>query len=298
MDIKTINQKISSDAAEFVKESEEFYYGQIEKTAERIDSEASSRPLVLLSGPSGSGKTTTALALERLLNKWGHRTHTVSMDNYFKTITPEEQNGKNIDLESPARLDIELLNSQLNDMAKGRPVELPKYDFKNSVSLPSGRFIERKPGDIIIMEGIHSLNPEVITIEDRYFTSIYVSVRTRITTPELTLHPEKIRLLRRMLRDSSYRGRSIKDTVNMYPSVQHGETRFIMPHKNRAQCQIDSIIAYELSVYKKYLCGLLKEYDGLEDVRYVLSNTEDLDDKYVAEDSLVREFIGGSCFNY
>lgn len=297
IDINTVNYNLKNNTADFIREAEAFYYNQIYKTAEIIDRNASGKPLVLLSGPSGSGKTTTALALQRLLLKWGHRVYVISMDHYYKTMTEEERQNPNIDLESPARLNIELLNDQLNDMVKGRPVELPKYDFKNSLSLPSGRIIDRRPGDIIIIEGIHSLNPEVITVNEAFVTSIYVSVRTRISTDRLTLHPERIRLLRRMLRDSSYRGRSIGATIGMYHSVQEGEARYILPYKNRAQQQIDSIIAYELSIYKQ-LRSQLSGYNGIEDLCHVLVCIEDLDQDYVPEDSLLREFIGGSCFSY
>ncbi len=301
MDLELINYNLRGGAEAFVRESDRAYYSQIEKLAEDMIRGSAERPVILICGPSGSGKTTTALALERLLDGSGHETHTISMDNYFKSMTPEErelyQRGE-LDLEAPARLDIELLNGQLADIAAGKPVYIPKYDFKRNESVAGARLLVRKPGELVILEGIHALNPEVITVPERLFASIYVSVRTRVSMDNFVLHPERIRLMRRMIRDSVYRGRSFAETLDMYESVQKGESRYIMPYKRRAHYEIDSFIAYELGAYRKRLLGFLRENARLEDVRELMEAAEAVDDGIIPPDSLIREFIGGSSYRY
>jgi uridine kinase len=301
MDLELINYGLRSGAEAFIREWDRAYYSQIEKLAENIIKGSSGRPVILICGPSGSGKTTTALALENLLDGSGHETHTISMDNYFKTMTPEErelyQRGE-LDLEAPARLDIELLNSQLADIAARKPVYIPKYDFKTSESVAGARLLERKPGELVVLEGIHALNPEVITIPEHLFASVYVSVRTRVSMDNFVLHPERIRLMRRMIRDSVYRGRSFTETLDMYERVQNGESKYIMPYKRRAHYEVDSFIAYELGAYKKRILGFLKEEAGLEDLRELMEAVEPVDEATIPPDSLIREFIGGSSYKY
>jgi uridine kinase len=301
MDINIINSKIMKNPSAFVEESERAYYTQIERLAGEFWDSRSEQPIILICGPSGSGKTTTALALERMLDNMGHQTHTISMDNYFKTLTPEElelSSRGEMDLESPSRLNIPLLNEQLNDMAEGRPVLLARYDFRNSRSLKGECVLERKKDELVILEGIHSLNPDVIKIPRNIFHSIYVSIKTSFTDDNNVLHPERIRLIRRLLRDSSHRGRSFKDTLSMYQSVQRGELTYIMPFKARADYEVDSFIAYELSIYKKRLVHNLDSFNGVEDIKAIINAIEEIDESLVPEDSLIREFIGGSSYKY
>jgi len=301
MDISVINYRIRTDPASFIKEAERAYYGQLEEIAGKLWEPSARRPIVLICGPSGSGKTTTALALERISAAWGRPAHTISMDNYFKPLTPEElelASRGEMDLESPLRLDIPLLNAQLGDMAEGRPVLIPKYDFKNSKRLPGERRIERKADELVILEGIHSLNPDVIPIAGELFYSVYVSVKTRITDDSFVLHPERIRLIRRLIRDSSHRGRSFKETLKMYESVQRGENLYIAPFKTRVDYEIDSAIAYELGAYKRHILGLLDDFGGIEDIKAIMDAAEEVDESLIPKDSLIREFIGGGAYRY
>lgn len=303
-----INSGLDNDAEGFIQSSENIYRDQLRIAAEKIYMSRNERPLVLLSGPSGSGKTTTALRLAMLLGNKGLQVHTLSMDNYFLPADagefPVDENGKP-DLESPYRLDIPMFSEHLEKLSKGEPVEMPVFDFttqSRSDHIP----VARKSNEIIIIEGIHALNPEVTGDSDDFTTCMYVSVRTRIRTRfGYTLHPRKIRLMRRLNRDRLFRCRSLEDIFGMFESVTNGEEKYIMPYKNRATIEIDSFIPYEASVYAKMLKNDIENnreaFAAIEDgdvMLKVLTELEPLSEELVPSDSLVREFIGGSSLNY
>lgn len=179
-------------------------------------------------------------------------------------------------------------------------MELPHYDFKNSVRVFDGRTLRRRPGELVILEGIHALNPEVTGYDGRT-TRIYVSVRTRITPRSgHPLHPSKIRLVRRMLRDSTGRGRALSETIAMRERVDRGEQRYIMPFKPRAHGSIDSFYSAELGVYRPLLQDELERLalPELSDVVEVMRELPDVPADLVPQDSLLREFIGGSTLPY
>lgn len=299
-----LNKRLRDDPAGFIKSADDTYYNQILGIAKDIYDHRNERPIILLSGPSGSGKTTTALEIEKLLDGWGCETHTLSMDNYFKPLSGEEKGlaalGK-LDLESPNRVDIPYLNGHLEKLIACEEVDIPKYDFKESCRVSSGCSLKRKPGELVIFEGIHALNPDVITIPDENSARIYVSVRTRVKTDDLILHPENIRLLRRMIRDKKYRNRSIKETLNMFDSVQLGEKKYIMPYKYRAEYSVDTFIAYEAGVYKTHLMDelrMLQEDERVLELIQIMENIDDIQDALVPKTSLIREFIGNGQFHY
>ncbi len=304
MHINDINRDIEADASAFVGKCDSTYYRRVHEIAEDIHNNVENRPIVLISGPSGSGKTTTAMTLEKMLDEWGIETHTLSMDNYFFSLSPEQQklaDEKKLDLESPDRVDSELLNAQLAEIAACKPVDLPRFDFTTHTRVDSGITLTRKPGEIVILEGIHALNPSVITLPDDRTTRIYVSVRTRVELPDGNLlHPEKIRLMRRMLRDTIYRNRQITDTLNMFDSVQRGENLYIMPYKHRCTYDIDTFIPFEIGLYKNMLLADLKKIDDVKvaDMIKTLECVEPLSAELVPETSLIREFIGNGQFSY
>lgn len=227
------------------------------------------------------------------------------MDNYFLPLSEEEHElvmqGK-IDLESPNRLNLELLNTQLADMIDCKSVPLPRYDFVHGLSVGSGITLTRKPGELVILEGIHALNPNVITIPDDETTRIYISVRTRVKNNELILHPSKVRLLRRMVRDRISRNRPFQKTIRLYESVEQGEFKYIQPYKYRSTYDIDTFIDYELSILKSFLTDLKQLEQEIQakiaDLIEILESVEPLDASLVPQGSLLREFIGGSKFTY
>ena len=304
IELSAINSEIEKNHAGFIRSVNNEYLDQLTRIAGDIAEHRNERPIVLLSGPSGSGKTTTALMIEKILDDNGIETHTLSMDNYFRPLSDEEKRlfseGK-IDLESPSRVDSGFLTSQLAAIGACEPVELPRYDFENSARSGSGKIFRRKPGELVILEGIHALNPEVITLPDESTAKVYVSVRTRITDGDITLHPSKIRLMRRLVRDKNFRRRSFEETLMMFRSVEEGENKYIMPYKYRSTYDVDTFMAYEVSAYRSFLLDELSRIGGaaeLSDAVAVLSDAVPLSAEKITPDSLICEFIGNGQFIY
>ena len=196
------------------------------------------------------------------------------------------------------RLDTELFKQHIELLSRCQPIDVPAFDFTIQDRKPGFR-LEYKPGDIVIMEGIHALNPDVIGHSDEYTNRVYVSVRTRLESGGELLHPSKIRLMRRLIRDKLYRGRSITETMEFFKSVERGEDLYIMPYKHRASFDIDTFIAYEPMVYRDILLDDLHrvsrtypEYGKYADIEKFLRKLEPLDPANVPDNSLVREFIG------
>ncbi len=304
VEVTRINHEMEKNPQEYVKSVNEDYIYRLKKIVADIAEHQHERPVIVLSGPSGSGKTTTALTIGKMLTECGHKTHTVSMDNYFCSLTEEEKRlsalGK-MDLESPQRIDKDLLNTHIELIGRGEPVEVPQYNFKTSSRKKEGKPFCRKHGELVIFEGIHALNPDVITVPDSHICKIYVSVRTRVTCGDIVLHPSKVRLIRRMIRDSNFRHRSLRETVNMFESVELGENRYIMPYKHRSDYDVDTFMSYELSLYRENLLSQLREMNDIKelaDVTEVMENLISLDSSAVPYDSMVREFIGNGEFSY
>jgi len=304
IEIARINQGIENDPKGYVKAVNEDYLYKLTQIANDIAESHNEKPVVLLSGPSGSGKTTTALMIEKILDEMGHETHTLSMDNWFCPLTEAEKalasEGK-MDLESPLRVDSELLNKQIEAISACREIELPKYDFKTSTRMGSGKKFKRNKGEIVIFEGIHALNPAVITVPDSMINKIYVSVRTRISGEGILLHPSRIRLMRRMIRDRNFRKRSLRETMNMFHSVEAGENKYIMPYKYRSDYDVDTFMSYELSAYRGDLLEQLHELEDIPEIKECIAVLEQLtpiDKADISKDSLICEFIGNGQFKY
>jgi len=304
LDLKDINREIATNARAFATASDKELKSRIDGIAKDIIANENCK-VILISGPSGSGKTTSAMLLQKSLESFGHKAHALSLDNYFHTMTAEEKQlfaQNKIDLESPNRVDIDFLNSQLDDIINFKEVNLPRFDFKENVRKASGKTLKLKEGELVILEGIHALNPDVITIPDKFDTRIYVSVRTRVKTEANGLiHPEYIRLLRRMLRDRVHRARSFASTAAIYKSVQRGENLYIMPYKPRANYDIDTFLPYEINVYKQLIYdGLCKEGVDTKMPKLIslLQNALPAPTDIVPKQSLIREFIGNGEFEY
>ena len=299
----TINAEIRKNAPAYIRQTNEAYQENLQKIAEDIKAHREQRPIILISGPSGSGKTTSALMLEKILDEQGIETHTLSLDNYFNPLSEQEKElfaqGK-FDLESPNRVDGEFLTGQLTKIYNCEPVRLPTYDFKESTRVFDGTVLHRKPGELVILEGIHSLNPDVIDLPDENTARIYISVRTRITQDGRKLHPSRIRLMRRLVRDLLFRKRTFAETLKMFESVENGENLYIMPYKYRSTHDVDTFMAYEICAYQPLLLEAFREIQQEPLVREMLDfleQTEALPKEQITPDSLVCEFIGNGQFN-
>lgn len=304
INISQLNKIIKNDAAAFIEKTNKEYMKKIGAVASSIADNIKEKPLVLLSGPSGSGKTTTAYRIKDALNEIGVNSHIVSMDNYFITkgkidekSVPRDEEG-NIDLESPYRVDISLFQEHMKLMSEGCEVDVPVFDFITQ-EYSSFTPLTRKKDEIIIIEGIHALNPEVTGETEKKASCVYVSVRTRLKTDNGDiLHPSQVRLMRRLIRDRLFRGRKFDDIFAMFSSVQRGENLYIMPHKHRADYDIDTFIDYEAPVYKSIIYDELKSHKetAFPDLRTMtlryLKELEPLSPKLVPENSLIKEFIG------
>ncbi len=298
MELSYIRDRILGDPAAFVAECEAAYLEKLRTAAAFVAERAEACPVVLISGPSGSGKTTSAKIIESYLDRWGIETHSVAMDNYFLSLGDREREllaENKLDLESPDRLDAALLHEHLAAFRACRPVEMPFFDFPTSTRRGSGQILTRKKGELIIFEGIHSLNPSIFGDTDDFTTRVYVSVRTRVGLPSGgELHPSKIRLARRMIRDGRARGRSFSDTVAMFGSVERGEQNHIMPYKHRAHLDLDTFVPYELCVYKSFLPEVMEgQAEWAGELFELLHALPTLDPTLVPKESLLREFIGG-----
>ncbi len=304
IELTDINRQMLMHRSEFIQNTNAAYLADLTKIADDIVLHREKRPIILLSGPSGSGKTTSALMIEKILDDRGIETHTLSLDNYFSPLTDQEKElfaaGK-LDLESPKRVDSPFLTEQLREIYHCRPVELPIYDFRESTRIHSGKILHRKPGELVILEGIHSLNPDIIDFKDSRTAKIYVSVRTRITRNGVVLHPSKIRLMRRLVRDMLFRKRSFRDTLMMFHSVEDGENKYIMPYKYRSTYDVNTFMAYEICAYRDFLIEAFRNMRDdpiIRDMLAFLEQAVSLPLEAVTPDSLICEFIGNGQFSY
>ena len=282
-----------------------------EKKIVRIADEIASRPdvrMVLIAGPSSSGKTTTCKRISVQLLANGIRPVDISLDDYFvdREKTPRDASG-DYDFESIHALNIQLLNAQLAALFAGEEVELPRYDFQTGRSEMSGRRLRLRAGEVLVVEGIHALNPELTAqIPDSMKYRVYASALTTILIDEHNYVPTTDnRLLRRIIRDHKYRGCNARETIRRWPSVRAGENRWIFPYQEQADMMFNTAMLFELAVIKTQAEPLLEQvpenceeyseaYRLLKFLRYIRPIPYD----QVPSTSLLREFLGGSSFKY
>ena len=298
------NRRVKMNEQKFVDYCEFEYYARCREVAEHIADNVNEKPVVLIAGPSGSGKTTTAIVIEHFLQDWGFKAHSISLDNYFHELTLEQRELAKIgkyDLEAPSRIDEKFLNSQLCDILLCKPVHMPRYNFSISKREFSGWVFERQRNEVIIFEGIHALNPNVITINNKNVTNIYVSIRSSFSNGSTSIHSPTIRLSRRMLRDVVQRGLSPENVLNMFDKVNEGEEKYIKPFRERCTHSIDTLIPYGINLYKTLLFDNLKKHSGHEEIDKILDlleGAQGINPDLIPNNSLMREFIGGSVLKY
>ncbi|MCQ4864323.1 uridine kinase family protein [Pseudoflavonifractor phocaeensis] len=307
--LQEINDRIRADAKGFLEECDFSFRRRVEEAANRIVNRTAESPIVLLSGPSGSGKTTTALKLEEELERRGISTHTISMDNYFRTMNPKTAprtpEGA-IDYESPLNLDMELLDETFTKLSRGEEVIIPKFEFARQMRNDArGRPLKLAKNEIAIFEGIHALNDDIAGRHPEA-TKLYISARSNVCDGDLLRFKGTwMRLTRRAVRDFNFRGTDISTTLDMWADVRRGEKLYISPFKNKADVIIDSSLRYEVSVMKNYALPMLQAVPEENQRRAELLDLidafqwfEPIDPELVARDSLIREFIGGGSYKY
>ncbi len=291
-----------------IKISEALHEKKIAEIANKIHQEKDDVHVVLVAGPSASGKTTFSMRLAVQLAVNGLRPYQISLDNYFvdRELTPRDEDG-NFDFEALEAIDINFFNDQLLQLLDGQEVQLPKFDFHRGRRFMNGDRLQLKKGDILIIEGIHGMNPYLLPrIDTKNTFKIFISALTQISMDEHThISTSDNRLIRRIIRDSKYRGYKTSDTIRRWPSVKRGEEKNIFPYQENADVMFNSSTLYELGVLKKYADPLLKlvlenqpEYMEASRLLKFLSFFKPIDDEEIPPTSLLREFLGGSSFLY
>lgn len=294
-------------STELINVSEALQEKKISQIADMISTRRGVK-VVLISGPSSSGKTTFCKRLSIQLLTCGIKPVQISLDDYFvnREETPRDEHGE-YDYESLYALNIPLLNSQLNALFAGEEVELPKYNFQTGRSEKSGRRLKMSDDNILVVEGIHALNPELTALipEEQKFR-VYASALTTILLDTHNYIPTTDnRLLRRIIRDNKYRGVSAMETIRRWPSVRAGENKWIFPYQENADVMFNTAMLFELAVIKSQAEPLLElvpenadehaeAYRLLKFLKYIAP----IQNRQLPPTSLLREFLGGSSFKY
>ncbi len=278
---------------------------KVAEIAQRIAADKSKK-FIMIAGPSSSGKTTFSHRLSIQLMAAGLKPHPIAVDNYFveRELTPKDENGE-YNFECLEAIDIELFNTQMCALLAGETVEIPRFNFKTGKKEYNGDFLTLGEEDILVIEGIHCLNDRLshsLPRESKF--KIYISALTQLNIDEHNRVPTTDgRLIRRMVRDARTRGASAAKTISMWPSVRRGEEENIFPYQEEADVMFNSALIYELSVLKQYAEPILfgidrnaKEYQEAKRLLKFLDYFVGVDSSYIPENSLLKEFIGGGCF--
>ena len=309
--IRTIgdfNQAVTAGfSTDIINISEALQEKKIAQIAEDI-AQRKGVKLVLLAGPSSSGKTTSCKRLSIQLAVNGLKPLQISLDDYFvdREKTPKDESGE-YDYESIYALDLKLINEQFNALFRGEEVELPKYDFQSGKSKRSGKKLKMNDHNVLVVEGIHALNPELTSqIPDEQIYRVYASALTTILLDNHNYIPTTDnRLLRRIIRDNKYRGVSAQETIHRWPSVRAGENKWIFPFQENADAMLNTAMLYELAVIKIQAEPLLQlvpenceEYAEAYRLLKFLKYFKGIPYNNLPPTSLLREFLGGSSFHY
>lgn len=310
-DIETLNQAIAAgQGRRIIHLSETLHEHRYSEIANDI-AEREGVKLILIAGPSSSGKTTSSKRLALHLRVDGLNPVVISLDDYFRNRvdTPRDEKGE-YDFECLEALDLDFLNKQLKQLISGEEIEVPRYDFPSGERKFTGERFRMRENDVLIMEGIHGLNPNLTPlVADKDEYKIYVSVLTPLAIDQTTtMYASDYRLLRRMVRDNQFRGTSPESTLLRWPSVLAGEAKYIAPYKDNADAQFNSALVYEMPMLKCYAEPLLQTIPRtspvygealrlLEMIRTLIAMTP-VETKNIPPTSIVREFIGDSGFSY
>lgn len=298
-------QRINSLACEpekFISECNDAFHRRADEVAENIFDDKSKK-IVMLAGPSSSGKTTTAKIISEKINSLGGNAYTVSLDDFYlprEVGYPLDENGKP-DYECVEALDLELLHSTLRSVCENGEAFLPAFDFKTGERINNAKKVELRKNDVIIVEGLHALNPVITdTLDESLLLKIYISVSSRVydESGEVLLSKRDLRLIRRTVRDVHFRSTSVERTFEIWNSVLRGEDRYLFPFEDRADIRINSFHPCEPCIFSAKAIELLKsvthkEYkEKAEKLIYKIGLFKNTDYSLLPADSLLREFTG------
>ena len=306
--IKNLNSAIEEGRSnEVILTAEALHEKKIAEIADKIANKKGIK-MVLIAGPSSSGKTTFAKRLGIQLRLHGMKPVTIGTDNYFveRIDTPRDENGE-YDFETIEALDLELFNDHLTKLISGKEIDVPTFDFKVGTKLYNGEKMNLNDDEILVIEGIHSLNDRLtanIPKENKF--KIYISDLTVLNIDYYNrISTTDTRLIRRIVRDNNFRGYSALDTLKRWESVNNGENKNIFPFQEEADAMFNSSLVYELAVLSKYAKPLLDEIDNsvpeyaeTKRLSTLLEYFDPIDEKAIPNNSILREFIGDSIFEY
>jgi uridine kinase len=308
-DIASLNQAVlDGNIGEIIKIAEALQEKKLAQIADKIFNRRNEAKIILIAGPSSSGKTTFAKRISVQLRVLGLKPIQISLDNYFveREKTPKDNSGQ-YNFDSFKALDAELFNHDIQELLKGRAVKLPKFSFTNGNRHYFNEKLKIDKENILIVEGIHGLNPALIpAIDSRLKFKVYVSALTQLGIDSHNRIPTTDnRLIRRIVRDHRYRGYSALETLQRWSSVRKGEDRNIFPFQEEADIMFNTALLFELGVLKQYAEPLLSrvmenspEYDEAKRLLKFLSYFLPIPDREIPPTSILREFLGGSSFGY
>lgn len=299
--LSDINKSVASDVESFIESAEEGFDGSVSSLVERFVSDCDC-DIVLLAGPSSSGKTTTAGKIVEKINRSGRNAYTLSLDDYYHNAADIPMTDKGVrDFENVSALDIDLIHKTFSDLIESRKAMVPEFDFVSGTRKSEMRSIELKKNDVIIVEGLHALNP-IITkgLDESHIYKVYISVSSRVTDDDgkVIFSKRNLRLVRRMIRDYHYRNTSVEKTFSQWPEVLKGEDKYIFPYEKNARFRIDSFHPYESSIFRDEAVELLDTVDNAscfyplaQQLKEDFSRLRPIDISKMPDDSLLREFI-------
>ncbi|MBP3447250.1 MAG: nucleoside kinase [Clostridia bacterium] len=299
--LSKINKSTKEDRISFIAACEERFDSAVSDVVKTFLSD-SDYDIVMLAGPSSSGKTTTAGILANKIKMSGRNAYTVSLDDFYlnRDDIPVNEDGLK-DYENVTALDIELIHRCFNELIVNRKAELPIFDFKTGMRSDMTKHIELGKDDVIIVEGLHALNP-VITqgLDEHHLYRIYISVSSRITGDDgkILLNKRNLRLIRRMIRDYHHRNASVEQTLFMWQGVMKGEDKFLFPFESNADVKINSFHAYESCIFRSEALKLLEKVEEnseyfakVQELLGALSLFEEIEPSLLPEKSLLNEFL-------
>lgn len=297
--LNNINENVESNMESFINDAESRFESSVTELADRFTSDCD---IVLLAGPSSSGKTTTAGKIAQKIKNSGRNAYTLSLDDYYRNAADIPLTEKGLkDFENVSALDIDLIHRTFSDLIEKRTAQVPEFDFVSGTRKPETRKLELKKDDLIIVEGIHALNP-IITkgLDESHITKVYISVSSRVTddSGRVVFSKRNLRLVRRMIRDYHYRNTSVEKTLSQWQEVLKGEDKYIFPFERNASFRIDSFHPYEPCLFKSEAVELLgtvgedsSVYPIASELKNSFSELDTIDMSKLPADSLLREFV-------